>query len=75
MPEHYIRKQTLMGGERFFTPELKEYESLILNAQERIRELETTLFRQVCRQIGESGERLLEVATALSQIDVFCACF
>ena len=73
VPEHYIRKQTLTGGERLFTPELKEYESLILNAQERIRELETTLFRQVCRQIGESGERLLEVATALSQIDVFCA--
>ncbi len=41
VPQDYIRKQTLVGGERFFTPELKEYESLILNAQDRIAELET----------------------------------
>ncbi|MBE9501545.1 MAG: DNA mismatch repair protein MutS, partial [Chloroflexi bacterium] len=40
VPDDYIRKQTLVGAERFFTPELKEYESLILNAQERIAELE-----------------------------------
>jgi len=51
VPQEYIRKQTLVGGERFFTPELKEYESLILNARDRIAEMETSLFRRVCRQI------------------------
>jgi len=73
VPEDYIRKQTLVGAERFFTPELKEYESLILNAQERIGELETSLFRQVCRQIAGWGERILSTAHALAQIDVLTA--
>ena len=70
VPQDYIRKQTLVGGERFFTSELKEYESLILNAQERITELEATLFRQVCRQVGASSENILAVANALANIDI-----
>ena len=41
VPQDYIRKQTLVNGERFFTPELKEYESLILNARDRMAEMET----------------------------------
>ena len=41
-PEDYIRRQTLVNAERFITPQMKEYESLILNAQERIAELEST---------------------------------
>jgi len=73
VPESYIRKQTLTGGERFFTPELKEYESVILNAQDRIVELEATIFRQVCQQIASVGERILSSAKALAQIDVFCS--
>jgi DNA mismatch repair protein MutS len=71
VPENYIRKQTLTGGERFFTPELKEYESVILNAQERIVELETAIFRQVCQQIAGVGEQILSSARALAEIDVF----
>jgi DNA mismatch repair protein MutS len=71
VPESYIRKQTLTGAERFFTPELKEYESVILNAQDRIVELETTIFRQVCQQIASVGERILSSAKALAEIDVF----
>ncbi len=71
VPEKYIRKQTLTGGERFYTPELKEYESVILNAQERILELETAIFRQVCQQIAASGEKILASARALAEIDVF----
>jgi len=71
VPEDYIRKQTLVNGERFFTPELKEYESLILNARDRITEVETALFRRVCRQVATASERILEVADALAQIDVF----
>ncbi len=71
VPEHYIRKQTLVGGERYFTPELKEYESLILNARESISELETNLFQRVCRQVATASERILTVANALANIDVF----
>jgi len=73
VPQDYIRKQTLVGGERFFTPELKEYESLVLNAQERIVELEATIFRQICRQIGDASEHILAAAAALAHIDVFSA--
>jgi DNA mismatch repair protein MutS len=71
VPQEYIRKQTLVGGERFFTPELKEYESLILNAQDRIAELEAQIFRQVCNQVGASSERISASANALANIDVF----
>ena len=71
VPQDYIRKQTLVGGERFFTPELKEYESLILNAQDRITELEAQIFRQVCGQVGASSEVILASANAIANIDVF----
>ncbi len=71
VPDDYIRKQTLVGGERFFTAELKEYESLILNARDRIADLETSLFQQVCRQVAAAGERIMEIAAALAHLDVF----
>ncbi|MEJ2047986.1 MAG: DNA mismatch repair protein MutS, partial [Dehalococcoidia bacterium] len=71
VPESYIRKQTLVGGERFFTPELKEYESLILNARDRINELETDIFRRVCQQVATASEPILAVANTLANIDVF----
>lgn len=71
VPEDYIRKQTLVEAERFFTPELKEYESLILTSQEKITYLETALFNQVCQQIGAKGEQILTTARAIAQIDVF----
>jgi len=71
VPQDYIRKQTLVGGERFFTPELKEYESLILNAQDRIAELEAQIFRQVCSQVGASSEVILASANAIANIDAF----
>ena len=71
VPQDYIRKQTLVGGERFFTPELKEYESLILNARDRISELEADIFHRVCRQVATASERILAVANALANIDAF----
>ncbi len=73
VPGDYIRKQTLLDKERFFTPELKEQESVILNAQERITEMEEALFRQVCQQIGLESERVLAAAASLAMIDVFAA--
>jgi len=60
VPDDYIRKQTLVGAERYFTPQLKEYESLILSAESRITELETAIFRQICRQVGGWGDRILK---------------
>ncbi len=73
VPKNYIRKQTLTGGERFFTPELKEYETAILNAQSRIAELEAAIFRQVCQQIASRSEVILSSAKALAEIDAFCS--
>ena len=69
VPSDYIRKQTLAEAERFFTPELKEYESLILNAQEKIADLETTIFSQICQQISAIGGQILATARAIAQID------
>ena len=73
VPADYIRRQTLVGGERFITPELKEYESVILNARERIEELERSLYRQVCAQIGERAQAILALAEGVAHIDAFAA--
>ncbi|MCS6908135.1 MAG: DNA mismatch repair protein MutS [Anaerolineales bacterium] len=70
VPQHYIRKQTLVNAERYVTPELKEYESLVLTAEDRIREIEEKLFRELCRQIGHEKNRLLETARFLAELDV-----
>jgi len=73
VPPDYIRKQTLVGAERFFTVELKEYESLISNAESRILELESSIFQQVCAQVGERRKEILANADVLAQLDVFSA--
>ena len=69
VPDTYIRKQTLVNAERFVTPELKEYETLVLNAQERIIELETALYRDLVRQVAQQGQRLLRTARAIGTLD------
>ncbi len=71
VPADYLRKQTLVGAERYITPELKEYESLILNAEDRILDLETQLFRQVCDQVASAAPRILATAQALAELDVY----
>ncbi len=73
VPEHYIRKQTLVNAERYITPEMKEYEALVLNAEERIRELEARLFKQICAEVAAHAACLLESARALAQLDVLAA--
>ena len=70
VPDEYIRKQTLVNSERYITPELKEYEALILNAEERLVEIETRLFRQLCDQVAARASRQLETARAIARIDV-----
>ncbi len=72
-PEEYIRKQTLVNSERYITPELKEYESLVLNAEEHIAELEGRLFRELCAQIAAHAAVLLTTAHALARLDVATA--
>lgn len=72
-PGDYIRKQTLTNAERFFTLELKEHESLIANARERIIELETNLYRQVCAEISRHAERIAQVAAGVTHIDLCAA--
>ena len=69
-PDNYIRKQTLVNGERFITPEMKEYETLVLNAEDRIREIEVRLFRELCATLAKSAGRLLATAAALAELDV-----
>jgi len=69
VPENYMRKQTLVGAERFFTTELKEYESRILNAQDRISELESAIFRQICQQIGGWREQILSIGDNVAHLD------
>jgi len=70
VPEEYIRKQTLVNSERYITPELKEYEALVLKAEERIHEIELRLFSEICARLAESAARLLGTARVLAQLDV-----
>ena len=73
VPEEYIRRQTLVGSERYITPEMKEYEAQVLSAQERVGELESTLYRQVCQQVGEAAPAIMATAGAIAQADAFYA--
>lgn len=73
VPEAYDRKQTLVNAERYITPELKEYESRVLGAEERIVQIEYELFCGVRDQVGEEVERVQCVARALAQLDVLAA--
>jgi len=73
VPSDYVRKQTLTNAERYFTLELKEHESLIANARERILELETNLYRQACDEISRHHERISRVGAALGRIDLYAA--
>jgi DNA mismatch repair protein MutS len=70
VPDTYIRKQTLVNAERYITPDLKDYESQVLNAEERIRAIETRLFKEVCSRLAGSASRLLSTARAIGQLDV-----
>ena len=70
VPEYYIRKQTLTNAERFITPELKERESQILNAQDQIETLEYDLFCEVRAQVAAETEGIQKAAAVVAMIDV-----
>ena len=73
VPDEYQRRQTLVNAERFITGQLKEYESQILNARERIAELESAIFRQVCAQVAAAADRVLALAAAVAEADAASA--
>lgn len=71
VPEHYIRKQTLVNAERFITPELKEFESKVLGAHDRRLELELQLFTEIRNTLAQNSSRFLGTAHHLAQLDYF----
>ena len=73
VPADYERKQTLVNAERFTTPELKEYESKILDAQEKIVEIERRLFAELRVAIASEAKRIRQTALALAEVDVLAA--
>jgi DNA mismatch repair protein MutS len=74
VPIDYERKQTLVNAERFTTPELKEYETKILTAQERSDEIERRIFSALRRQLLDAAARMRETARRVAEIDLL-ACF
>jgi DNA mismatch repair protein MutS len=73
VPAEYIRKQTLVNAERYITPEMKEYEALVLNAEDTIHDIETRIFRQVCEQLSTGSHKLLNTAKVLATLDVYAS--
>src|SRR3984957_7397455 len=72
-PQDYERKQTLVNAERFTTPELKEYEAKILDAQEKIVEIERRLFTELRTAIAAEAKRIRQTALALAEVDVLAS--
>ena len=72
-PPDYERKQTLVNAERFTTPELKDYERKVLDAEEKILVLEKELFGEVRKQAADHGQRIRLTAAAIAELDVTAA--
>jgi DNA mismatch repair protein MutS len=70
VPDHYIRKQTLVNAERFITPELKEFETKVLGAEEAICQLEYRLFEEIRKRVSDETSRLQKTASAIAIIDI-----
>jgi DNA mismatch repair protein MutS len=73
VPPDYMRKQTLVGSERFLTPELKDYEEKVLHAEERIGELEHRLFLEAREAVARETHRLQKIAADVASLDVLLA--
>ncbi|MGH9722488.1 MAG: DNA mismatch repair protein MutS [Bryobacteraceae bacterium] len=72
-PQDYERKQTLVGAERFTTPELKDYERKVLDAEEKILALERDLFQEVRQLAAAQAQRIRQTAAAIAELDVIAA--
>lgn len=73
VPDDYVRKQTLVGSERYMTPKLKELEDTILNAEDKLNTLEYDLFCKIRDTIAQQLERIQRTAKAIARLDVFAA--
>ncbi len=73
VPTDYTRKQTLVPSERYITLELKEHESMVIHAEERITELENNLFRQICTEVGKSKPEISLSAGTIAYLDAVCS--
>ncbi len=73
VPDHYIRKQTLVNGERFITQELKDLEKRILGAKDRSAELEYAIFDAVRKLVSDANERVGKTANAIAVLDVLAS--
>ena len=73
VPPDYVRRQTLVNAERYIVPELKDYESKVLNAREQIEQLERSLYRRVCDQVSAASAAIGDRAAAVARVDVFSA--
>jgi DNA mismatch repair protein MutS len=73
VPDDYVRKQTLTNAERYFTPELKEWEEKVFGAEDRITSLETELFQSVRRTVATDVHRIQEAARRVAELDVLSA--
>ena len=70
VPDHYIRKQTIKSSERYITPELKEFETKVLKAEELGRDLEYEIFCELRDEVAAEVRRILDTARAVARIDV-----
>ena len=70
VPDSYTRKQTLVNSERYFTPELKQYEEKILSAEEKIESIEIRIFEELCRDILQETRNIQINAKILHRLDV-----
>jgi DNA mismatch repair protein MutS len=73
VPQDYDRKQTLVNAERFTTPELKEYEAKILDAQEKMVEIERRIFTELRTAVAAQAKRIRQTALALAEVDVLAS--
>jgi DNA mismatch repair protein MutS len=73
VPANYERRQTLANAERYTTPELKDWEKKVLGAEERIIQLETELFTDICRQVAAESRRIQATARALAAMDALAS--
>lgn len=73
MPDIFQRRQTLVNAERYISPELKEYETKVLTAEERISAIENTLFAELRDQVSSYAEQVRQIARAIALLDCICS--
>ncbi len=70
LPAEYIAKQSISNATRYFTPQLKEFETIVLTAEETLRSLEASIYKRIVTQVAASADRLLTAASAIAYLDV-----